>query len=864
MKFGKDGLPFVSLSTFYVVHAGKDQKRIMDPLTIIGAVAACSDIIKTIVRITTNLSKVRSRCSEGGRVAIDGCQAVMDALDQDILPLMEDSVRSRLRQFFLDTNSSLKEHDARLQSQISVLQLLLTAAYCQNISEQNALLQQHTSTQLLQKVQEDTTTIREQSTVREATSEQLSSRDYTQDVGGATWGGESLGHGTIPALPQLSNPTHTWQRPLPFERLRNAEFVCPSEKTSYSMSIFSRMTSRSSPTGSSDSLSDQRKFWLTRKLSRHSVRLSPAGSTLPDHLLSPKSRKRIKVPGPLASTEMYLQSRHNTPPPKTIVAAQRGDLAEMTSLIRRRANLEQPHLGTGRTPLAVAAHCGHEGVVELLLTEGSNVRTKDKNQLEPLHLAAANGHCEIIDILLDREADMNVRGPDGKTPLRIACDHGQMNAIRALVRRQAMVDARDDQKRTPLHAASDSGDDDVVRLLLQSGANKDTKDFQMRSPLHCACSAGRIGVVKILLEAKADVEAQDDTKMTPLGIAAQSGLKLVAEILVQHKALAGVKSQGGMTPLHWASYQGHDEVVELLLKQKKVDIDARTDNNRTALHLAAMSRSFGAIEKLLRAGANIEAECSRNYRPLHYACVDTEYSEASLLLNFGANSSAKTTLGETPLHLAAKAESTATVRGLIERGASVDSQDAQGTRPLLIACSKGNLEIVQQLMENGAKLNVLLGPGLKGDAPVCMAASRGFVPVIQELINRGASAREVDSGGWQPLRHAAFMGHVSAVGCLLGNGARAIDLGPLDNLSFSSTASLDQMARIRELLDSAVRSEQLEYQHVTYLASSATPANADGPVELQSASRPPRQEIRRELLFAIRNYNPSTGAELHR
>lgn len=170
MKFRKDGLPFVSLFTFYVVHAGKDQKRIMDPLTIIGAVAACSDIIKTIVRITTNLSKVRSRYSEGSRsvqllaqklstiraalteietwaefnlassspgeslivwfrVAIDGCQVVMDALDQDISPLMEDSVRSRLRQFFLDTNSSLKEHDSRLQSQISVLQLLLTAAY---------------------------------------------------------------------------------------------------------------------------------------------------------------------------------------------------------------------------------------------------------------------------------------------------------------------------------------------------------------------------------------------------------------------------------------------------------------------------------------------------------------------------------------------------------------------------------------------------------------------------------------------------------------------------------------------------------------------------------------------------------------
>ncbi|KFG77465.1 hypothetical protein MANI_024972 [Metarhizium anisopliae] len=668
-------------------------------------------------------------------------------------------------------------------------------------------------------------------------SEQPHDRDETQDVQVETWGEALPSQNTAPALPQLSIPTNTWQRPLPFERSDYAESVSPSDKSTHSMSMFSRMTAKSSATGSSDGLGDQRKSWLTRKLSRRSARPISAESILRDQLLSPKSRKRIKMPGPLSATEMYLQSHHNTPPPKTIVAAQRGDVAEMTSLIRRRANMEQAHPGTGRTPLAVAAHCGHEGVVELLLTEGSNSRTRDKSQLGPLHLAAANGHCEIIDILLDREADINVAGHDGKTPLRIACDHGQMNAIRTLVRRQAMVDARDKQKRTSLHAVSDSGDEDVVGLLLQSGANKDAKDFQMRSPLHCACSVGRIDVVKMLLDAKADIEAQDDTKMTPLGIAAQSGLKRVAEILLQHKASASVKSQGGMTPLHWASYQGHDEVVELLLKRKKVDIDARNDNNRTALHLAARSRSFGVIEKLLCAGANIEAEGSGNYRPLHYACVDAEYSEVSLLLSFGANPNAKTLTGETPLHLAAKAGSDATVQGLIDRGASVDSQDLLGTRPLVIACSNGNLKIVQQLLDNDAKLNVSLGPGLTSDAPVCKAAAGGFVPVIQELIHRGASPRQVDSGGWIPLRHAAFMGHVSAVGCLLGKGARAMELGPLDNFSFSTAASEDQIARVRELLNNAVRSEQFEYQHVTYLASSATPANADGPVELQSASR---------------------------
>ncbi|KAG8419738.1 hypothetical protein J3458_004580 [Metarhizium acridum] len=118
--------------------------------------------------------------------------------------------------------------------------------------------------------------------------------------------------------------------------------------------------------------------------------------------------------------------------------------------------------------------------------------------------------------------------------------------------------------------------------------------------------------------------------------------------------------------------------------------------------------------------------------------------------------------------------------------------------------------------------------------PQCRAASGGFVPIIQELINRGASAREIDSGGWQPLRHAAFMGHVSAVGCLLDNGARANDLGALKILSFSSTATLDQMARILEILETGLRSEQAEHQRVAYLEASATPANHGDPLELHS------------------------------
>jgi hypothetical protein len=191
-----------------------------DPISIIGAIAAYAEIVKIIVRISKNVASLRSRWSEGARslqllvqklsavravlteiedwknfslesspvgkslsdgfdVAIDSCKTVMDALDREIVSLTGDSVASRLRQFFLD--QSLKEYDIRLQSQISVLQLLLTAAYRQDVMEQNALLREQSSQLLLQRVQDDATTIREQSTVRETASEQLEPLELQDD-----------------------------------------------------------------------------------------------------------------------------------------------------------------------------------------------------------------------------------------------------------------------------------------------------------------------------------------------------------------------------------------------------------------------------------------------------------------------------------------------------------------------------------------------------------------------------------------------------------------------------------------------------------------------------------------------------------
>ena len=112
----------------------------MEPLTIIGAVATCGELVTLIARVTTNLTALKVQWTEGARslqlligklsiiraalaqvtdwadfsastsptgeelrdslrVAMEGCQVIIEALGRDVAGLLRDSVVSCLKQF---------------------------------------------------------------------------------------------------------------------------------------------------------------------------------------------------------------------------------------------------------------------------------------------------------------------------------------------------------------------------------------------------------------------------------------------------------------------------------------------------------------------------------------------------------------------------------------------------------------------------------------------------------------------------------------------------------------------------------------------------------------------------------------------
>jgi len=276
----------------------------------------------------------------------------------------------------------------------------------------------------------------------------------------------------------------------------------------------------------------------------------------------------------------------------------------------------------GNTPLVLAAHNGHEGVVKLLLERENICPDKPDNYGQtPLHHAASTGHEGMVELLLGRD-NVNPDKPDncGQTPLHHAAEIGHEGVVKMLLGRGDVNPGKHDQLgQTPLCCAAWNGHGGVVEMLLRRDeVDPDKPDMFNRTPLYCASWNGHEEVVKILLERdNVDPDKQNNDCRTPLSAAACYGHEVVVKILLARAVSPDKPNVNGQTPLHLSAYNGHEGVVKILLERDDVNPDKRDGHGRTPLWWAAHKGHEGVVKVLLgRDGVNPDKPDNDGETPL--------------------------------------------------------------------------------------------------------------------------------------------------------------------------------------------------------------------------------------------------------
>ena len=293
-------------------------------------------------------------------------------------------------------------------------------------------------------------------------------------------------------------------------------------------------------------------------------------------------------------------------------AAEEGDLSKLEALLKRdpdlaRAKDERP----GATALHLAAWCGRDAAVELLLAYGADPDLRDDQyNASALGWANENGQHKTVDLLLEKGAAIN------------------------------------------LHQATAWGRADIVRRFL--ALEPKAVDFGGKgvgwTPLGAAVEQGR-EMVELLLEHGADPNIQDVGGSTPLHRAKTVEM---AALLLDRGADPNIANFSGATPLHNASGAGNLDLIRFLLK-RGADPAVRDAQQRTPLHQAAYWGNRLVVEALLAAGAPVNAADSQGFTVLHHAARHHDLEMIRLLAAKGADPAARDAFGQAPLDIATPA-----------------------------------------------------------------------------------------------------------------------------------------------------------------------------------------------------------------
>ncbi|KAK2714307.1 hypothetical protein QYM36_008761 [Artemia franciscana] len=520
----------------------------------------------------------------------------------------------------------------------------------------------------------------------------------------------------------------------------------------------------------------------------------------------------------------------------------------------------------GRTVLHFAAKSASKDVIDLFLKNKAEVNARTNDGMTPLHVAASNGNSNAIVSLIENKADVNAKVKCGIAPMDAAVLGGHKEAVHLLIKNKAKnhkeivevlianganVNANcgipsvvielktkekvnpinpievnpskilhpEDNPLAPLHFAAVKGYTDIINLLIVSGATVNAITTLGFTPLYLAAQYGHEEATKGLIEKNANIDDFDTEERTPLHIAALAGHTNVVRVLLSNGANPTIKNNEGVTPLELAVDHSRFKVVKVLLHHDKVDINAKCNDEWTALHIASKYNNLEIVKYLVSEGSNVNAKTNDGRKPIHVAAKSGHIDTVEFFLSKGLRIDVSDAENRTLLHYAVDANQLEVVKYLIAKGADVNANDISVQSPLHGAAFYGYKEIVEVLLKNGSSYSAISKHNRKPieltnniDIIILLASTEELIKSVKRnrpseveyFIKEGAIVDvkifEKNIGGLTSLHYAAWKGYEEIVKTLLQNKANPNVVGNKKYTPLHYAAKFSQIEIVKCLL----------------------------------------------------------------
>nr|XP_019583700.1 PREDICTED: ankyrin repeat and death domain-containing protein 1B [Rhinolophus sinicus] len=211
------------------------------------------------------------------------------------------------------------------------------------------------------------------------------------------------------------------------------------------------------------------------------------------------------------------------------------------------------------------------------------------------------------------------------------------------------------------------------------------------------------------------------------------------------------------------------DIMEKLF-EKKVNINAVNDMNRTALHFAVGANHLSAVDFLLNHKARVDVADKHGLTVIHLAAWSGSLEIMLMLVRAGADQRAKNQDGMNALHFAAQSNSVRIVEYLIQdlHLRDLDQPDEKGRKPFLLAAERGHVEMIEKLIF----LNLHTSEKDKeGNTALHLAAQHGHTSAVRVLLSQWPEINETNENGGTPFFLAVAGGHEECSQVLLAAGS---------------------------------------------------------------------------------------------